>query len=327
MNAGIRTVLRALSPAGSRARLSILIFHRVHPVPDPLYPDEPDARRFTEILDWAGSWFNVLPLPEAVEKLRSRSLPDRAAAITFDDGYADNCVVALPILKRHGMHATFFVATAFMNGGRMFNDTVIEAVRRVATPQFDLTAAKLGVYPTGSLAEKRETVEAILDKIKYLPQDERDDVVNAIRALAAVSLPDDLMMTDDQVRRLRDAGMEIGAHTRTHPILARCTPPVAEAEIANGRDDLGTLLGRPPRLCAYPNGKPGRDYAPSHVDMVKRLGFEAAVSTSPGAARAGDDAFELPRFTPWARRRLQFGVRLAQNLAADRAARARDTTQ
>jgi peptidoglycan/xylan/chitin deacetylase (PgdA/CDA1 family) len=327
MNAGIRTVLRALSPAGSRARLSILIFHRVHPVPDSLYPDEPDARRFTEILNWAGNWFDVLPLPEAVERLCSGSLPDRAAAITFDDGYADNCVVALPILQQHGMHATFFVATAFMNGGRMFNDTVIEAVRRVATPKFDLTAAKLGVFRTGSFAEKRDTVEAVLDKVKYLPQGERDDVVNAIKAAAGVPLPDDLMMSDDQVRRLRDAGMEIGAHTRTHPILARCTPSVAEAEIANGRDDLGALLGRPPRLFAYPNGKPGRDYAPSHVDMVKRLGFEAAVSTSPGAARTGDDVFELPRFTPWARRRLRFGVQLAQNLAANRPARAEDRTR
>jgi peptidoglycan/xylan/chitin deacetylase (PgdA/CDA1 family) len=200
------------------------------------------------------------------------------------------------------MHATFFVATAFMNGGRMFNDTVIEAVRRVATPEFDLERAKLGVFRTGSPAEKRETVEAILDRIKYLPQGERDDVVNEIKAAAGVPLPDDLMMSDDQVRRLRDAGMEIGAHTRTHPILARCTPSVAEAEIANGRDDLGALLGRPPRLFAYPNGKPGRDYARSHVDMVKRLGFEAAVSTSPGAPGPATMRSSC-RAHPWARRR------------------------
>ena len=129
-------------------------------------------------------------------------------------------------------------------------------------------------------------------------------------------------MSDDQLRRLHDAGMEIGAHTRTHPILARCAPSAAEAEIANGRDDLSALLGRPPRLFAYPNGKPGRDYAPSHVDMVRRIGFEAAVSTAAGAARTGDDMFELPRFTPWARQRLQFGLRLAQNLAVNRPVRA-----
>lgn len=321
MNAGIRGVLSTISPAGSRARLSILIFHRVHAVPDSLYPDEPDARRFREILDWARNWFNVIPLPEAVEKLRTRRLPARAAAITFDDGYADNYVVALPILRQLGLHATFFIATGFMNGGRMFNDTVIEAVRRVDTPEFDLAAAKLGRFQTGSVAEKRATIEAILNATKYLPQGERDDVVHAIQVAAAAALPDDLMLSDDQLRRLRDAGMEIGAHTRTHPILANCSPTLAETEIANGRDDLSALLGERPRLFAYPNGKPGRDYDASHVDMVKRMGFDAAVSTSPGAARSADDSFELPRFTPWARGRLPFGLRLAQNLLVTSQAR------
>jgi peptidoglycan/xylan/chitin deacetylase (PgdA/CDA1 family) len=322
MHGWIKGGLATLSPAGPRARLSILIFHRVHAAPDCLYPDEPDARRFAQVLDWARSWFNVLPLPDAVGRFRNGTLPARAAAITFDDGYADNCTVALPILRQHRMHATFFIATAFLNGGRMWNDTVIESVRRVTTPQLDLGAANLGVCRTGSATEKRETIEAILDATKYLPRDERDRVVEAIAAAAGSPLPDDLMMNDDQVRRLRDAGMEIGAHTRTHPILANCAPSVAEAEIAKGRDDLSALLGDAPRLFAYPNGKPRRDYDASHVDMVRRVGFDAAVSTSSGAARAGDDIFQLPRFTPWARQRLKFGLRLAQNLLGNREVRA-----
>jgi len=321
MNAVVKGALHTLSPAGARARLSILIFHRVHAVQDSLYPDEPDARRFAETLGWAKGFLHVLPLPEAVARLRDGSLPPRAAAITFDDGYADNCLVALPILRRFGLHATFFVATAFMNGGRMWNDTVIEAVRAVATPEFDLRAAKLGCYRTGSLAEKRETIDAILSATKYLPQDERDDVVKAIQEAGGNPLPDDLMMTDEQVRFLRDAGMEVGAHTRKHPILAKCTPAQAQAEIADGRDDLAALLGTPPRLFAYPNGKPGTDYDATHVELVKRTGFDAAVSTSGGAARAGDDPYQLPRFTPWARKQLHFGLRITQNLLANREVR------
>ena len=130
----------------------------------------------TEIMDWARAGSTCCRFPRPSTACAAGTLPARAAAITFDDGYADNCVVALPILRQLGMHATFFVATGFMNGGRMFNDTVIEAVRRVATPEFDLAAAKLGLFRTGSLAEKRETIEAILDATKYLPQGERDDV-------------------------------------------------------------------------------------------------------------------------------------------------------
>jgi peptidoglycan/xylan/chitin deacetylase (PgdA/CDA1 family) len=320
MNAGIRTLLGALSPAGARARLSILIFHRVHAVQDALYPDEPDARRFAEIMGWAKGWFNVMPLPVAVAGLRQGTLPARAAAITFDDGYADNCEVALPILRQLGLPATFFIATGFLNGGRMWNDTVIESVRRVSTPEFDLSPPKLGRFPTGSLQEKRATIEKIIGATKYLAGRERDEVVAAIEVAAGHHLPADLMMTDAQVRELRDAGMEIGAHTRTHPILARCTPEAAAAEIAAGRDDLASILGAAPRLFAYPNGKPGSDYDPSHVAMAKRMGFDAALSTSWGAARAGDDLYQLPRFTPWARKRLPFALRLAQNLVAKRRA-------
>jgi peptidoglycan/xylan/chitin deacetylase (PgdA/CDA1 family) len=318
MSVGIKMLLRALSPAGARAPLSILIFHRVHSTSDPLYPDEPDAPRFEMLMMWVKRWFNVLPLSSAVEGLRRGSLPGRAAAITFDDGYADNCDVALPILRRLELPATFFVATGFINGGRMWNDTVIEAVRAVATPRFDLRAAKLGSYPTGTLAEKRATIDVILNATKYLPQEERDEVTSAIEKAAGKALPDDIMMTDDQLRTLRDAGMEIGAHTRTHPILAKCSPAEAESEIAKGRDDLERVLGAPPTLFAYPNGKPGRDYDSTHVEIVRRVGFQAAVSTSWGVARRGDDLFQLPRFTPWSRKSVPFGLRLAQNLASNR---------
>jgi len=321
VNAGIRMLLRALSPAGARAPLSILIFHRVHATPDEIYPNEPDARRFEELMTWVKAWFNVLPLSAAVKGLRQGTLPARAAAITFDDGYADNCEVALPILKRLDVPATFFVATGFLNGGRMFNDTVIEAVRAVSTPEFDLRAAKLSCYRTGSPDEKRATIDAILNATKYLPQTERDDTVRAIQKAAGKTLPDDLMMTDDQLRTLRDAGMDIGAHTRTHPILAKCSKAEAESEIARGRDDLAAVLGALPTLFAYPNGKPGRDYEATHVEIVRRMGFLAAVSTSWGAARTGEDLFQLPRFTPWARGSLPFGLRLAQNLAANRPVR------
>src|SRR5687768_16576249 len=101
--------------------LSILIYHRVIPEPDPLLPDEICARQFDWHLALLGRWFRVLALAEAVAQLRDGTLPARAACVTFDDGYADNVSAALPLLRKHGMPATFFLATAYLVGGRMWN--------------------------------------------------------------------------------------------------------------------------------------------------------------------------------------------------------------
>lgn len=308
-----RTAFALASPPGSRADLSILIFHRVLPKPDPLFPSEVDAQRFDTLLGWVRDWFNVLPLAEAVTRLQQGNLPARAAAITFDDGYADNHDVALPILQRHGLSATFFIAVGFLDGGRMFNDTVIETVRRCEQPVLDLTPLDLGRHEIGSLERKRQAIPALLNQIKYQPFAQRLETVGALAEIAGVRLPNDLMMTRQQVQALHKADMGIGAHTVHHPILARLKPEEAEWEIADSRDDLQALLDEPVALFAYPNGKPGVDYRPEHVAMARRLGFQAAVSTAWGVARDESDMFQLPRFTPWGRSRWRFGLGLLRN--------------
>lgn len=310
----LRTLLGALSPRGPRARLSILIFHRVLPSPDPLAPYEPDVERFDRIVGWLADWFTVLPLGEAVERLKTGSLPARAACITFDDGYADNYTCALPVLLRHGLPATFFIATGFLDGGRMWNDELIEAVRATPHERLDLERLGLGILPTSTDAEKRAALARIIPALKHLPRDERKDAVAAVVERCGATTDTALMMTSAQVRALRAAGMEIGAHTVTHPTLVKCDETAARNEIAQSREHLEALLGERVGLFAYPNGKLGGDYAPSHARLVADLGFDAAVTTNPGASRAGDDIFQLRRFTPWDREAWRFGVRLALNL-------------
>ena len=96
-------------------RLPIVIFHRVHARPDPLFPDEMDAARFDRLMAWVAGSFRVRTLRESVEHQRQGRLPPRSLVITFDDGYADNAEVALPILRRHGLAADFFISTGCSN--------------------------------------------------------------------------------------------------------------------------------------------------------------------------------------------------------------------
>lgn len=281
-------------------RLSILILHRVLPEPDPIFPAELDARRFERLMAMVARTFRVLPLHRAASMLADGSLPSRALSITFDDGYADNCSIATPILAREGLEATFFVATSFIDGGRMWNDTAIECLRRTTASSVDLGDFGLGRMPTGSARERRQAIEKVLPIVKYQVPAERAKSLERLHALCGhPALPDDLMMSTGQLRALRRAGMTVGAHTVNHPILRTLPDDVAEAEIADSRSWLEAQLDAPVRLFAYPNGRPDVDFDDRHAAMVRRLGFDAAVSTQQGPARPGDNPFKLRRYTPW----------------------------
>lgn len=307
-----------VSPAGACARLTILIFHRVYAQPDPLFPGEPDAGQFDRLCAWLARWFHVLPLDDAARRLAEGRLPSRAACITFDDGYADNHDVALPILRRHGLVATFFIATGYLSGGRMFNDSLVETVRAAPGPVLDTRGLAEGMPASldlGSIEARRSAVDKLIGALKYGPAEERQAIAGQLQQRAGLAaLPDDLMMIPDQVRALHRAGMQIGAHTVTHPILARLGDDEALREIVDSRRTLESMLGAPVTLFAYPNGRPGEDYSARSIELVRSAGFAAAVSTAWGCAEAGSDLFQLPRFTPWDRTRLRFGLRLISNL-------------
>lgn len=122
------------------------------------------------------------------------------------------------------------------------------------------------------------------------------------------------MMTEDEVRSLRRAGMQIGAHTVSHPILATLDAGEKRREIVESKQVLETILGEPVDLFAYPNGKPGEDYDAESVRIVREAGFTAALTTARGAAHRQTDPFQIPRFTPWDRTRLRFGLRMLMTL-------------
>ena len=301
----------------SAAELSILIYHRVLARPDPLFPGEVDRALFERQLRLLKRFYTVLPLPVALQRLQDGSLPQRAACITFDDGYADNAEHALPLLQQYGLHATFFIATGYLNGGQMWNDRVIDAVREAPGATLDLRDLGLDCLPLASLAQRRAAIEHVLGKLKYLPFEQRQRLAVDIRRRAggAMRTMAPAMLTTFQLQRLHAAGMGIGAHTVSHPILAALSDRAARNDIANGKRELEQLLQAPVTLFAYPNGKAGRDYGPAHVAIVKSLGFTAALATDWGVARpgAGLDLFQLPRFTPWDKGRLAFLWRLRQN--------------
>jgi peptidoglycan/xylan/chitin deacetylase (PgdA/CDA1 family) len=312
--AGLLT--RLLAPRGNSVRLSVLVHHRVLARPDPFYPEEPTAASFDTRMAWVKARFNVLPLGEAVTRMQAGTLPERALAITFDDGYADNHDVALPILRKHGLPATFFIATGYIDGGILFNDVIVESLRQARTDVIDLDRYGVGVYRLRTDAEKHAAFRAIDAKIKAWRPERREALLEELVDKTGATVPTNGMLTSEQIVTMRRAGMEIGGHTVSHPILTSLAPREAEREIQGCKRTLETILDERVDLFAYPNGLPGQDYRRKHVDMVRAAGYRAAASTAWGASGHGADPYQLRRFTPQTDHDLHYELRLLRNMWA-----------
>lgn len=296
-------------PATRLDRLSILIFHRIVSSTDPLRPTVPTTRELDRLLGEVRGAFNVIPLSDAVDRLKRGALPPRALSITFDDGYGDNARLAAPILKAHGVPATIFVATGFIDNARMmWNDVIVETVRTLRGDELDLEPLGLGRHRIATHEEKRVAIAAILRQLKHLPSPERSEAVARFERLIPPhdALPNDLMMTADEIRGLDRSGIEVGAHTVSHPILAVQDEGDAYNEIRDSKLALEELLSGTVELFAYPNGQPTQDYNRAIRDMLPEIGFTGAVNTAWGVASSASDPFQLPRYTPWRVSRARF---------------------
>lgn len=309
----IRAAGTLTSAVGRGGRgLLVLIYHRVLDAPDVMWPDTIRAPQFAAQMDLLAECFNVLPLSEALARLQSRSLPPRAVSVTFDDGYADNLTVAAPIMRERGVRATVFIATDYLDGGIMFNDAIAEAMRR-APAHFDLSDLDLGVLELCDDHARRTAVSRLIGETKYRPPAERYAMAMEMLRRAGGADQFTLMLTTKQLCQLRDGGVEIGAHTATHPILTRVDPVAARNDMAQSKSVLESILKQPVRVFAYPNGRPGQDYDARHVSMARDIGFSAAVSTAWGAAHLNCDLHQIPRVAPWDTIASRYAARLVRS--------------
>jgi peptidoglycan/xylan/chitin deacetylase (PgdA/CDA1 family) len=294
--------------------LFVITYHRILAKPDPLLESEPDVATFRWQMEVLARCFNVLPLSQALKMLDAGRLPPRAVCVTFDDGYRSVHDLALPVLKEFGLSATVFVTSGFLDGGTMWNDRIITAVQSLKADQFDMSDFGLGILPLRSMDDRKATAARLTEFAKYLPPGERSTLVEHLEALVG-SPARGLMLTPEMVVNLDRSGVEIGAHTVTHPILTSLDGNSARAEIVGSKEYLEALLGKTVPLFAYPNGKVGVDYDASHINILRENGFAAAFTTAIGAITRNQDRFQLPRSRPWDRTPFLFGIRLLRWLS------------
>lgn len=297
-------LLGSFFPGGAASTLSVFSFHRIPERDANPMSMEFELPQFECILDTLDHHFRVLPLDEALRDLAKGKLPDRAVALTFDDGYVDWRKGVVPALHQRGMHATFFIACGQLSGQLLWYDRFRALVRAGVSSDllrrvFDQTVSE----EVWSLPEHDRPF--VLERaLKYASRERRDAVLAELEEVAGHGAAPEESLTDQDIRNFHSMGFGIGAHTFTHPILASCPDSEAWHEIADSREYLEGVVGGRVTGFAYPNGKPYQDFTANHADMVRRAGYEYAVSTARGVATATTSRFAIPRFGPWSSRRL-----------------------
>jgi peptidoglycan/xylan/chitin deacetylase (PgdA/CDA1 family) len=116
------------------------------------------------------------------------------------------------------------------------------------------------------------------------------------------------------LRHLHSLGFGVGGHTINHPILNLCDEKEIVKEVAGVREQLQSIVGGVIAGFAYPNGRPNADFSSRHVDAVRRAGYAYAVTTHWGVANPTTSPFQIPRFTPWAKRDWHATFQTGRNL-------------
>lgn len=279
---------------------SILIYHRVTTDVDDPWDITVSPIQFKKHLAKLRNK-TVLPLREFVRLHIEHKLPTNAIAITFDDGYACNALVAAPILESFGYPATFFIVSEVINRQEEFWWDQLLSIFHA--PRFQYECAVRLLPDDARISVSGSQVPPLLPRgffslwsaLRMLSAEERYDYLNNVRNLLKFenkTRPTHRPMTPEELRSVAANPLfEIGGHTATHPSLPTLSPAAQQAEIISGAQSLEALIGKPIFSFAYPFG----DWSPVTRDIVKAAGFECAVTTIPKRAEPPDNEFELPR--------------------------------
>ena len=302
-----RTGLHRVAAPAFRGLGGILMMHRVRPYSSRAFEPNRLLEISPEFLDAVlvrlrRAGYRLLSLDAAINEVRSGGRTDRApfAVLTFDDGYRDQLWHAVPVLTRHEAPFTFYVTPGFMERrARLWWIELEEAVRGVDSIDVEVGGASLSLR-AGTPDEKQAAFTQVYRRLRTCSEEELLRVTDQLAQTAKVDkrqIVDDLCMDWNDIAALaRHPLATIGAHTVTHPRLARISEAEMRTEIGASRSVLEERLGRPVVHLAYPVGDAG-SAASREFDAASAFGFASAVTTRPGLLYPGhaDHMTALPR--------------------------------
>ncbi len=244
--------------------LSVLTYHSIAARAEPGFDEavvDATPDQFHEQLAFVAKYFSVVTIDDVIDAMAGTGkLPPNPLLITFDDGYRSCIDTALPILAAHGLRATFFVATHYVENRRIYWwDRINYLINNSPRPDAHVD------YPRRielDMSSRASTIAELLRTVKEVRDLDLPRYLAALTEATEVPFSDDLerelaektIMTWDQVRALRDAGMDVQSHTQNHRVLQTLDDATLRDELTRSRRDLERALGDPIRAIAYPVG-------------------------------------------------------------------------
>jgi peptidoglycan/xylan/chitin deacetylase (PgdA/CDA1 family) len=290
--------------------LTVLTFHRVAAPGAPGFdPDVSDTtpEAFDRQVGLLKRYFTLIDTATLDAHRNGGPLPPNPALITFDDGYRDNHDQALPILRRHGARAVFFVATRYVDERRVYWwERIHRAIGQTARERIDMTYPEDRTFDLSLPEHRRAATAALLTIVKKHAGLDVDRFLAELEALTGTTLARDeereladaLVMSWDQVRALKAAGMDVQSHTHRHRILQTMSDEEVTEDLCTSRALLEGQLEAPVFAVAYPAGKSIAAH-PGLRRAVRRAGMRLGLTTAPGSMRLEKsiDWLGIPRVT------------------------------
>ncbi|HKV44144.1 MAG TPA: polysaccharide deacetylase family protein [bacterium] len=252
-----------------------------------------EARRFRQQMEILARRYSIVPLDEILTRLADGTLRAGLAAVTLDDGYADNYSVAFPLLERLGVPATIFLATGYIEHGLPF------WWDRLSWHFCAKAGGVLSVPPLlggrGMDLRTRDTMRQghfeLRERLRALDGSARNHLLDALGA--GNGPPGSRPLAWHEVSTMRRRGVGFGAHSEWHSSLVALSPQDLREEIGASRDHIAVHLGDEPTIFAYPYGNVDARVS----GAVAAAGFLGSVTTRSAVCAAASDRFLLPRIS------------------------------
>jgi len=293
--------LRLYRQISRSPRRIVFLYHRVGPqVADWMLPSIPLAK-FESQMAFLSKHFTLVSLDELAIMLQEGSnLPQRLAAVTFDDGYRNTYTHAFPILEKYKIPATVFLTSGIIDDMEAFWwDRVCYSLMNSDINKVPLND---NVYRLSSKPRSRlKDVRNIIEDIKCLEFSDVLETARSIEDLSGEAMPQELRKTMtmnwDEVQELHSKGMGIGSHTLNHPCLLRISHDEAEKEIIGSKKLIEKRTGIEVNHFSYPHGHHA-DMDRSTIELVRKGGFKSAYTIIPTPIDEKTDPFFIGRVLP-----------------------------